>query len=107
MAGNDRLVGGADLDRLKYEVADEIGYFPQRLGQATPRSGREFREALDQYKYEVAEDLGIPLARGYNGDLSTREAGRIGGHIGGRLGGQMVRRLIRYAEEQMARGQRP
>jgi small acid-soluble spore protein D (minor alpha/beta-type SASP) len=107
MAGADETLAGGDLDRLKYEVADEIGYFPQRMNRPTPRSDREFREAIDSYKYEVAEDLGIPLSRGYNGDLTSREAGRIGGHIGGRLGGQMVRRMIRYAEEQMARGRRP
>jgi small acid-soluble spore protein D (minor alpha/beta-type SASP) len=107
MAGNGQLAGGFDLERLKFEVADEIGYFPQRLNRPTPRDAREFRSALDEYKYEVAEELGIPLARGYNGDLTAREAGRIGGHIGGRLGGQMVRRMIRLAEEQMARGARP
>lgn len=107
MAGNGETLAGRDLDRLKYEVADEIGYFPQRMNRSTPRSDREFREAIDGYKYEVAEDLGISLVRGYNGDMSAREAGRIGGHIGGRLGGQMVRRMIQYAEEQMARGRRP
>jgi small acid-soluble spore protein D (minor alpha/beta-type SASP) len=107
MAGGNDTLSGRDLDRLKYEVADEIGYFPQRMNRAAPRSDREFREAIDSYKYEVAEDLGIPLSRGYNGDMPAREAGRIGGHIGGRLGGQMVRRMIQYAEEQMARGRRP
>jgi hypothetical protein len=101
------MAAWSDLEGLKYEVADEIGYFPQRMNRATPRNEREFQEALDGYKYEVAEDLGIALARGYNGDMTTREAGRIGGHIGGRLGGQMVRRMIQYAEEQMARGRQP
>jgi small acid-soluble spore protein D (minor alpha/beta-type SASP) len=51
-------------------------------------------EVLDAFKFEVAEDLGIPLRRGDNGDLRTRDAGAIGGRIGGR----MVRILVRYAE---------
>lgn len=103
MAGD--TLTGRDLDRLKFEVADEIGYFPQRMGRPTPRDEREFQEAIDEYKYEVAAELGIPLRRGYNGDLTARQAGAIGGRIGGRLGGQMVRRLIQFAEEQLARGQ--
>ena len=52
-------------------------------------------DVLDRYKFEVASELGIPLRRGDNGDLTTREAGRIGGIIGGR----MVKVLIRQAEE--------
>ncbi len=90
------------LDRLKMEVADEIGYFPQRIGRPTPQNPQEYNAALDDYKYEVAQELGIPLARGYNGNLTSRQAGAIGGHIGGRLGGQMVRRMIQLAEEHLA-----
>lgn len=54
-------------------------------------------DALDTFKFEVAEDLGIPLSRGYNGTLTTRDAGAIGGRIGGR----MVRLLVRYAKAQL------
>lgn len=59
------------------------------------------REQLDRFKFEIAEDLGIPLHKGYNGDMTTREAGRIGG----RIGGNMVKVMIRMAEEAMARGE--
>ncbi len=59
------------------------------------------REQLDRFKFEIAEDLGIPLHEGYNGDMTTREAGRIGG----RIGGNMVKVMIRMAEEAMARGE--
>ncbi len=58
------------------------------------------RETLDQFKFEVASELGIPLQAGYNGDLRTHDAGRIGGHIGGRI----VKVLIRMAEERLAGG---
>jgi len=54
-------------------------------------------EVLDAFKFEVADDLGIPLRRGYNGDLRSRDAGAIGGRIGGR----MVRLMIRYAESSL------
>ena len=50
----------------------------------------EAREALDKFKYEVASEVGVNLKQGYNGDLSSRDAGRIGG--------QMVRKLIQQAE---------
>ena len=53
----------------------------------------EAREALDRFKYEVANEVGVNLKQGYNGDLSSRDAGRIGG--------QMVRKLIQQAENQM------
>ena len=92
------------LDRLKMEVADEIGYFPPRTGRPTPTSQQEYGAALDQYKYEVAQELGIPLHPGYNGELTSRDAGAIGGRIGGRLGGQMVRRLVALAQAQLAQG---
>jgi small acid-soluble spore protein D (minor alpha/beta-type SASP) len=58
--------------------------------------------ALDAFKFEVAEDLGIPLSRGYNGNLRARDAGAIGGRIGGR----MVRLMIRYAESALKEGER-
>ena len=39
----------------------------------------EAKEALDRFKTEVASELGISLKEGYNGDLTSREAGSIGG----------------------------
>ncbi len=37
--------------------------------------------AFNQMKYEVASELGVNLKEGYNGDLTSRDAGRIGGTI--------------------------
>ena len=51
-------------------------------------------EALNKFKYEVASEVGVNLKDGYNGDISARDAGRIGGN--------MVRKLIQQAESQMA-----
>ena len=53
----------------------------------------EAREALEKFKYEVASEVGVNLKQGYNGDISARDAGKIGG--------QMVRKLIQQAESQM------
>ena len=53
----------------------------------------EARESLNRFKYEVANEVGVTLKDGYNGNLSSRDAGRIGGN--------MVRKLIEQAESQM------
>ena len=49
--------------------------------------------SLDRFKYEVASEVGVNLKDGYNGDLSSRDAGRIGGN--------MVRKMIQQVESQM------
>ena len=54
----------------------------------------EATDALNKFKYEVASEVGVNLKDGYNGDISARDAGRIGGN--------MVRKLIQQAESQMA-----
>mgnify|MGYP004459437975 CR=1 FL=1 len=53
----------------------------------------EAKEALNKFKYEVASEVGVNLKQGYNGDLSSKDAGKIGG--------QMVRKMIQQAESQM------
>ena len=53
----------------------------------------EAREALNRFKHEVASEVGVTLKDGYNGNISARDAGRIGGN--------MVRKLIETAERQM------
>ncbi len=53
----------------------------------------EAKEALNKFKYEVASEVGVNLKQGYNGDLSSKDAGRIGGN--------MTRKLIQQAENQM------
>lgn len=39
------------------------------------------KSAFETMKYEVAKEVGVPLKEGYNGDITSREAGRIGGTI--------------------------
>ena len=53
----------------------------------------EAKDSLNQFKYEVANEVGVNLKQGYNGDLSSKDAGRIGGN--------MVKKMIQKAESQM------
>lgn len=39
------------------------------------------REAMDRFKMEAASEVGVNLSNGYNGDLTSREAGSIGGQM--------------------------
>ncbi|HEX2938234.1 MAG TPA: alpha/beta-type small acid-soluble spore protein [Ruminiclostridium sp.] len=52
------------------------------------------REALDRFKMEAASEVGVNLTQGYNGDLTTRQAGSIGG--------QMVKKMIQQYESSLA-----
>ena len=39
------------------------------------------REAMDKFKMEAASEVGVNLKNGYNGDLTSRQAGSIGGQM--------------------------
>lgn len=52
------------------------------------------REALDRFKMESASEVGVTLKQGYNGDLTSKQAGSIGG--------QMVKKMIAAQERQMS-----
>ena len=41
----------------------------------------EAKEALNRFKFEVADELGVPLKKGYNGDLTSRQNGSVGGYM--------------------------
>ena len=51
------------------------------------------REAMDKFKMEAAQEVGVNLKQGYNGDLTSREAGSVGG--------QMVKKMIEAYENGM------
>ena len=50
----------------------------------------EAKAAMDRFKTEVASELGVNLKEGYNGDLTSRQAGSIGG--------QMVKKMVEAYE---------
>ena len=41
----------------------------------------EAKKALEQFKMEAASEVGVNLSQGYNGDLTSRQAGSIGGQM--------------------------
>ncbi len=53
----------------------------------------EAKEALNRFKMESASQVGVNLKPGYNGDLTSKQAGSIGG--------QMVKNMIQKYEESM------
>ncbi len=53
----------------------------------------EARAALDRFKMEAASEVGVNLKEGYNGDLTSKQAGSVGG--------QMVKKMISAYEQNM------
>ena len=51
------------------------------------------REAMDKFKMQAAQEMGVNLKQGYNGDLTSREAGSVGG--------RMVKKMIEAYESGM------
>ena len=53
----------------------------------------EAREAMNKFKMEAANEVGVDLREGYNGNLTSREAGSVGG--------QMVKKMIESYENNL------
>lgn len=53
----------------------------------------EAKAALDRFKMEAASEVGVNLKNGYNGDLTSRQAGSVGG--------QMVKKMIEKYENDL------
>ena len=51
------------------------------------------RDAMEKFKMEAASEVGVNLKNGYNGDLTSRQAGSVGG--------QMVKKMIEAYENGM------
>ena len=54
----------------------------------------EAKAAMNKFKMEAASEVGVNLKQGYNGDLTSREAGSVGG--------QMVKKMIQSYEQGMS-----
>ena len=57
----------------------------------------EAKAAMNRFKMEAANEVGVQLKDGYNGDITSRQAGSIGG--------QMVKKMIQKYEQDLANGQ--
>ena len=53
----------------------------------------EAKDAMERFKMEAASEVGVNLKNGYNGDLTSRQAGSVGG--------QMVKKMIEAYENSM------
>ena len=53
----------------------------------------EAKEAMEKFKMEAASEVGVTLKQGYNGDLTSKQAGSVGG--------QMVKKMIEAYENGM------
>ena len=53
----------------------------------------EAKDAMNRFKMEAANEVGVNLKQGYNGDLTSKQAGSIGG--------QMVKKMIESYENSM------
>ena len=53
----------------------------------------EAKAAMEQFKMQAASEVGVPLKQGYNGELTSRQAGSIGG--------QMVKKMIESYENNL------
>ncbi len=72
----------------KYVVNNTIAAANKIKGETVMKGQftQKGKEALERFKMESASEVGVTLKQGYNGDLTSREAGSIGG--------QMVKKMI-------------
>lgn len=108
----------AALDELRNIVIDQQTNSPSQAGTRTTQRNPLFGSSANQARQDplsttkmgvsentgvgdVASQLGIPYQHQDNGDMTTRQAGKIGGAIGG----SMVQRLIQIAEQELAKEQ--
>ena len=63
------------------------------MSNSNNNSSSKNSESMNRFKQECANEVGVNLKSGYNGDLTSREAGSIGG--------EMVKKMIKSQQEQM------
>ena len=56
----------------------------------------EARAAMEQFKYEVANEIGVPLKKGYNGDLTSAQNGYVGGYMVKNVYPEQRKDFLRY-----------
>lgn len=56
----------------------------------------EAREGLDRFKMEAANEVGVNLKQGYNGDLTSKQAGSIGGQMVKKIFPERTTRFVRH-----------
>jgi hypothetical protein len=64
-------------------------------GNSNKTAVPEAKDAMKRFKQEVASEIGVPLKDGYNGELTSKQAGSIGG--------EMVKQMIMKQEQEMSK----
>ena len=82
--------GGADAAFDDTNLQKEMSEMTNRSNSINVPAAKD---AMDRFKMEAASEVGVNLKQGYNGDLTSREAGSVGG--------QMVKKMIEAYERQM------
>ena len=105
MLFNNNLIKGVEVeyiaeesklkDQVKVKVLaiSEDGKISLSIKRAMEEKKPEAKEALNRFKMEAANEVGVNLKQGYNGDLTSKQAGSIGG--------QMVKKMVESYENNL------
>ncbi|GAE25165.1 small acid soluble protein [Halalkalibacter wakoensis JCM 9140] len=85
-------------NRKRLLVPESAKAVKEFKGQVMAREGFHSADP-DDTKYEVAKELNVPLKKGDNGQLTSKQAGEVGGKIGG----SMVKEMIRMAQQNLTK----
>ena len=86
---------------LRISITDRCNYrcllYTSKIIMSSKNSNKlnipEAKAAMNKFKMEAASEVGVNLKQGYNGDLTSREAGSVGG--------QMVKKMIESYEKNL------
>ena len=98
MTASCSIISIYSLTNTEHNTTTASKYFPKENKTMSNNSNnngemtQKGREALERFKMESASEMGINLKQGYNGDLTSREAGSIGG--------RMVQKMISAYKQQ-------
>lgn len=84
----------SNISKTAQNITTTSNYI-QLLQEVKNMAVKESRAGLNKFKMEVSNSLGVNLKEGYNGDITSRDAGRVGG--------EMVKRMIDAYEEGLKR----
>jgi len=80
----------------KAKYIDYVLCRPKAAEWRNTMANKNAKKALEQFKMQAASEVGVNLNQGYNGDLTSRQAGSIGG--------QMVKKMIESYENSLQNG---
>ena len=97
-SGKNTLAERKMLSSESVGLSKESGTTSVTKGENSMKSNNQInvpqaREAMDKFKMQAASEVGVNLTNGYNGHLTSREAGSVGG--------QMVKKMIEAYEQGM------